>query len=114
MTEDEEAEAQKRFHAAIGKLTKDLVDQGLLIEAGWMTFRAVAFPRDTPTAGLEQHKATFFAGALHLFGSIMAVDGIMEPGGEPTEADERRMDSIGKELQRFSVEFQRRYRAAQH
>jgi hypothetical protein len=114
MTEDEEAEAQKRFHAAIGKLTKDLVDQGLLIEAGWMTFRAVAFPRDTPTAGLEQHKATFFAGALHLFSSIMAVDGIMEPGGEPTDNDEKRMLAINNELGRFGADFTRRYRAAQH
>lgn len=111
-TDDDEA--QKRWNAALAKLTKELVDQGMLIEAGWMGLRAAAFPRDTPTTALDAHKVTFFAGALHLWSSIMGTDGIMEPGGEPTENDERRMENINQELKKFSDQFVRRYRQAQN
>lgn len=104
-------DADARWKAAMQKLTRDLTDKGLLIEAGWMGLRVMAFDRNTPTEALDQHKQTFFAGALHLFGSIMSADGILEPGGEPTDNDEKRMHNIDAELKRFSGEFMRRYRS---
>ena len=106
-----EEEADKRWKAAMAKLTQELTDQGLLIEAGWMGFRSMVLPRNVPIVQLDQQKTTFFAGALHLFSSIMGGDGIFEPGGEPTEADERRMRAIDDELHRFGEEFTRRYRS---
>jgi hypothetical protein len=48
----------------------------------------------------------FFAGAQHLFGSIM---GIMDPGEEPTDADLRRMDQIDVELKTFIAEFKKKF-----
>lgn len=95
----------------MAKITKDLTDKGMLIEAGWIGFRMMAFDRNTPTEALDQHKQTFFAGASHLFSSIMDADGILEPGGEPTANDERRMGLINDELKRFVEEFRRRYRS---
>jgi hypothetical protein len=83
----------------------------LLIEAGWMGLRVMAFDRNTPIAQLDQHKMVFFAGALHLYSSIMSGDGIFEPGGEPTDNDEKRMHAIDDELKRFGDEFTRRYRS---
>jgi hypothetical protein len=107
----DDAEAQRRFNAAMGKLAKGLTDEGLLIEAGWIGLRSMAFDRNAPAAALDQHKASFFAGALHLWASIMSPDGIMEPGGEPTDNDERRMRSIEAELDRFGRDMVTRYRS---
>jgi hypothetical protein len=107
----DDAEADKRWRAAMAKITKDLTDKGMLIEAGWIGFRSVALVRDAPTAAIDEHKASFFAGALHLWASLMVTDGIMEPGGEPTPNDERRMGLINDELKRFGEEFERRYRS---
>ena len=95
----------------MAKIAKDLTDKGLLIEAGWMGFRSMALARDAPTQALDAHKATFFAGALHLFSSMMGTDSILEPGGEPTDNDMRRIDNINEELKRFGDDFQRRYRS---
>jgi len=44
----------------------------------------------------------FFAGAQHLFSSIMT---ILEPDAEPTEKDMQRMDLIDKELRAFINDF---------
>jgi hypothetical protein len=70
----DDAEAQRRFNAAMGKLAKGLTDEGLLIEAGWIGLRSMAFDRNAPAAALDQHKASFFAGALRR-GTGSAPDG---------------------------------------
>lgn len=88
------------------RLSKELVDQGKLIEAGWVGLRIAAIPLDAPAIQLEEMRNAFFAGAQHLFGSIMT---LLDPGEEPTAADMRRMDLIDKELKAFIADFSARH-----
>lgn len=85
-----EADAQQ----AIQKLN----DEGKLVEAGWLSYRILVMPAEVGAVQLDETRKAFFAGAHHLFGSIMT---ILEPDAEPTEADMRRMDLIHQELQKF-------------
>lgn len=86
----------------IDKVTKHFVDQGLLIEAGWQTLKMLSIAPNAPQIQIDEMRNAFFAGAQHLFASIM---GILDPGSEPTDADMERMDNIAKELQNFYNEF---------
>lgn len=80
-------------------LEHKLVDKGLLIEAGFVGYMAAVHPRGVSEMQFSETRLAFFAGAQHLFGSIMQ---ILEPGSEPTEADLRRMDLIHRELEEFA------------
>lgn len=84
------------------RLSQECADKGKLIEAGWLSLRAVAIPPEASATQLRVMREAFFAGAQHLFGSIMS---IMDPGTEPTENDMRRMDLINKELNEFAAKF---------
>jgi hypothetical protein len=79
-------------------LTRELTRQGKLIEAGWVSLRLAAVPADAPQNQLDEMRAAFFAGAAHVFSSIMTM---LDPGQEPTEADMERMDHIHEELEGF-------------
>jgi hypothetical protein len=92
------------------KLTKDLVDKGKLIEAGWVSLRLAAVPDDASALQLEEMRNAFFAGAQHLFGSIMTM---LEPDAEPTEADLARMDLIAAELDGFIEKYKLKHFPAQ-
>jgi len=87
------------------RLTKDLVDQGKLLEASWQLYRLLmlkaAFhePR-------EAEREAFEAGCELVFTSIM---NMMEPGTEPTEHDLQRMDSIFREVQAIQQRLQLKY-----
>jgi hypothetical protein len=85
------------------QLTKDLNDRGLIIEAGWQGLRMVAYPHGGSAQQMQQLREAFFAGAQHLFSSIMTV---MDPGEEPTMQDLERMRKISDELQSFLRQFQ--------
>jgi hypothetical protein len=87
------------------QLTKRLVDEGKLIEAGWVSLRIHTLPLDAPPVQLENMRNAFMAGAQHLFASIMTV---LDPGAEPTEADLSRMDVIHRELETFGKELELR------
>jgi len=89
------------------QLTRELTEQGQLLEAGWITMRLAAIPLSTPADRLEQLRMAFFAGAQHLFGSLM--NGVLDPEAEPTEADMRRLDLIDRELKTFIREFELRH-----
>ncbi len=84
------------------KLHRDLVDEGKLIEAGWIGMRIACVPDDASEVQISEMRLAFFAGAQHLFGSIMS---ILDPGAEPTEKDMERMSLIDAELRRFISEF---------
>lgn len=88
------------------RFERELVDKGKLIEAGWVGLRLSAVPEDAGKTQLEEMRTAFFAGAQHLFGSIM---GILDDDREPTEADLRRMSLISDELDIFIADFQRRH-----
>jgi len=84
------------------RLSRELTDKGKLIEAGFVGLRIAAIPLDAPAVQIEEMRNAFFAGAQHLFSSIMT---ILEPDAEPTEKDMQRMDLIDKELRAFINDF---------
>lgn len=88
--------------AFLERLSRELVDKGKLVEAGWVSLRLAAIPLDAPAIQLEEMRNAFFAGAQHLFSSIMT---ILEPDAEPTEKDLERMDLIDRELKAFINDF---------
>jgi hypothetical protein len=90
--------------AFLERLSRELTDQGKLIEAGWVGFRLAVMPEGVSKVQLEETRKAFFAGCQHLFSSIMT---IMDEDREPTEADLRRMDMINTELQAFGEKLKR-------
>ena len=88
------------------RLHDELADSGKLIEAGWVGMRLACDLVDAPADQLREMRMAFFAGAQHLFGSIMT---ILEPGDEPTDKDLARMDLIDKELKTFISDFAAKY-----
>ena len=84
-------------------LTRKLNDEGKLIEAGFVGLRLAAFPPDVSDLQVREMRMAFFAGAAHLFNSIMNV---MTEDREPTDADMKSMELIQKELDLFMVEFE--------
>ena len=92
--------------AHLERVTRDLIDSGTLIEAGWVSMRIACDLVDAPADQLREMRMAFFAGAQHLFGSILSV---LEPGDEPTEKDLKRMDLIHTELQDFIKDFELRH-----
>jgi len=92
--------------AFLERLSRELTDQGKLIEAGWISLRIAAVPLDAPAVQLEEMRNAFFAGSQHLFGSLMT---IMDADREPTPDDMRRMDLIDKELKGFIADFSARH-----
>jgi hypothetical protein len=90
----------------LAKLGRELVDKGKLIEAGWVSLRLIAISPEADALQLNEMRMAFFAGAQHLFGSIMS---IMEEDREPTENDMRRMSQISDELDLFIAEFQKKH-----
>lgn len=97
---------EKDRMAKLAELSRALTDQGKLIEAGWIGLRLAAIPTDAPEIQLQEMRNAFFAGAQHLFSSIMT---IMDEDREPTEADLERMSLISNELDVFVAEFERRH-----
>lgn len=94
-----------RKRAFIEQLSRELTDQGKLIEAGWVSLRAQVIPPDAPQLQVDEMRMAFMAGAQHLFGSIMM---ILEEGEEPTDADQHRMEQIHKELDEYYRELEAR------
>lgn len=84
------------------KISVQLTDEGKLMEAGWIGLRLATGLEEAPADQLREMRMAFFAGAQHLFSSIMT---IMDEDAEPTEADMRRMAFIDAELQAFAREF---------
>jgi hypothetical protein len=91
--------------AYLERLTRELADSGKLIEAGWVGLRIACELEDAPAIQLEEMRNAFFAGAQHLFGSIMTV---LDPGSGPTDKDLERMDLIDRELRDFINDFSMR------
>lgn len=85
----------RMIEEAASQATKELTDQGKLIEAGFAAFRVMVMAKDAPPIQISEMRLAFMAGAEHVFSSIM---NILDPGEEPTPADLRRMDLIDKEI----------------
>jgi hypothetical protein len=87
-----------RHREEVENLSRKLADEGRLVEAGWLSFRASVVAAQAPEDQLREMRIAFFAGAQHLFGSIMT---ILDPDDEPTAADLKRLDDINDELNDF-------------
>ena len=95
--------ADKEF---LRNLHRDLVKNGKLIEAGWVSLRLMAIPEDAPPIQLDEMRNAFFAGAQHLFSSMIT---IMDSDSEPTERDLEQMTLIDNELRQFIEDFSKRH-----
>ena len=90
------------LRSVVDEVTKKLVDEGKIVEAGWVSLKMQVIPENAPQVQLEEMRMAFFAGAQHLFGSIMSV---LDEDAEPTEADLERMSKINDELDEFLTQF---------
>lgn len=88
------------MRALVKKLTQHLMDEGKIIEAGWMAMRHVALAKTASEAQLHDMRAAFFAGAQHLFGSMMGT------AEDPESTTEDRFELILQELRAFAEELQ--------
>lgn len=88
------------------RLERELVDKGKLIESGWVGLRLAAIPEEAGKLQLEEMRNAFFAGAQHLFASIMDV---LDDDREPTAADLARMGLIQSELDVFIRDFSKKH-----
>ncbi len=85
---------------SIDRLSRQLIENGRLIEAGF-TLRIMPIAADPEQ--MEALRNAFFAGAHHLFTTVCAV---MDPSTpELTAADLKRMEEIEAELTTFIREF---------
>lgn len=84
------------------QLTKKLVDDGLIVEAGWVGFLIACKLKDAPSVQLEEMRRAFYAGSMHVFTSMLS---FLEPGQEATDKDMARMQKLSDELENFQKDF---------
>lgn len=106
MGEHKQREAERNI---IDEITKKLVDEGKIIEAGWVSLKMMTIPKNAPQIQIDEMRNAFFAGAQHLFGSMMSM---LEEGSEETEADLNRMRKIADELDNFIEKYKLRHSTA--
>jgi hypothetical protein len=92
----------RQVHDAI---VKRLADEGKIIAGGFAALRLAIVPADASAAQVNDLRIAYFAGAQHLYASMMAT---LDPGDDPTPADLQRMSLIDAELRAFAQEMQLR------
>jgi hypothetical protein len=90
----------------INRITQELVDKGLLIEAGWVGLRMVSLPPNAPQVQVDSMRMAFFAGAQHLFSSLLS---FMDEDREPTDRDMVRMAMVQSELDEYLKQFKKQH-----
>lgn len=63
---------RRQIEQSAERLTKDLMDKGKLIEAGFAVFSYFVIPRDAPDIQVEEMQMAYMAGAEHLWSSVMS------------------------------------------
>lgn len=94
-----------RNEQLVGEITKKLMDEGRIIEAGWVALKMMAVNADAPDTQIREMRKAFFIGAQHLFSSLMMG---LDPGGGVTKDDLKRFNSIDLELRQFLEEIGRK------
>lgn len=89
----------------IEQLTRMLADKGKLVAVGWLSLSAKVIDRSTPTRTAQKLHDAYFAGAQHVFASMMMM---LEAGEEATEKDLDRMAALNKELQDWADDYKKR------
>lgn len=90
---------------AISDLTKELIDRGKLIEAGFAAFAYCVIPKDAPPIQLREMQLAYMAGAEHVWSSLINMVG---PSEEPTDTDMQRMKLIQREIDEWRGKFAER------
>jgi hypothetical protein len=91
-----------RIRKLVEELTKKCVDEGKLIEAGWIGYDKLVINPKAPQIQRDEMRMAFFAGAQHLFASML---GMLDPLTDPTPTDLERMSQIDAELRAFITIF---------
>ena len=94
---------KQNIHKAATVLTEGATDAGKVIEVGFTGLLLAAYPNGVPENQRRELRNAFFAGAQHLFASIMVV---MDSDREPTPRDLHRMSMIHEELEAFIKGFE--------
>jgi hypothetical protein len=97
-------EKEEKVRKVANQITKDLAAQGKIIQGGWRAYEIIVLPENAGDIQRSESRQAFFAGAQHLWASIMV---FLDAGTEPTDADLKRMDLIQKELDDFVEEMKR-------
>ena len=71
------------------------------IDAAWRSLAERAIPPAAPDRQRIEMRRAFYAGAQSLFLALMCD---LDPGAEPTEADEARVKAIDAELKAFAAD----------
>jgi len=96
---------EKYVEAVASLLTAEAAKTGLLIEAGWAGY-ALSLSKGASQEQIDETKMAFFAGADHLYSSIMNT---LDPGVEETADDMKKMEQIHNELGRFRERLKLRF-----
>lgn len=70
-----------QYRAILEQVSRDLTDNGKLVEAGFVGLRIACIPPSAPKTQVDEMQMAFMVGAQHPFTSIMT---ILDPGEEPT------------------------------
>lgn len=101
MTNEEQT---KMINDFAQQLVEEAAKQGKLILAGWLALKLQAARGGATKQQLENLRMAYYAGAEHLFSSLM---NIMDPNEEITNADMEKMGLISNELQAWREEVQK-------
>ena len=97
-------DAQTPFERMLTDVSRKMANDGKIIESGWAIFRSINKLEDIKGLKirtilnhpqLDLIRIAYMSGAEHTFSTWM---GSMDPDGEPTEADMRRMDLLYSEI----------------
>ena len=84
------------------ELSKKLMAEGKVIEAGFLgLWKSIGRPDNQKY--IADMRTTFFAGAYHVFQTIMST---LDPGVEPTDDDMLRMKQMQDEMDTFIAKFE--------
>lgn len=101
MTKETEVQYVHLTDEQVTEISKQLMTQGKLVASGFLGLW-LCIGRPDNQAYREDIRTAFFAGAYHVFQSIMAT---MDEGEEVTAGDKDRLSMLNKELEEFVEKF---------
>lgn len=102
-----EAKRKEAIRRVVDTVTRQLTEEGRLIEAGFAAMLILVYPDGLEDELRLRLRDAFFGGAQHLFGSMTG--SLLDEDAEPTDADMRRMELINSELSAFVNDYAKRH-----
>jgi biotin synthase-like enzyme len=90
----------------VEEVARDLCARGQILLAGWIAYKHLVVGQHAPAPQLEIARMAFYAGAQHLFGTLLA---LLDPDAEPTERDLHMMQSVNSELEAYLATFKAKH-----